>query len=421
MDNISYEIIINNAEGSIDRATYEGKYKHKPADSFVSFPIKFNVNINNAYICISDSDSPIDRVRDFSADEIRDTFRKVYLYHLLHFGKELSVHTITLKINGEETTISENDGVAEFPYMFSMLTIPDTFKLNTFDDELIFKIIETSKTQQYKRDEYAGLYAFLGGIGKLYVNDRFIYYWTAINAFYNCISSCYNNKLYSELAEDPDYTALSEKDQKELRTFLHLGYDEKNMNALAILYAKDPNVKKIRPTMLKTTSENKRDDENFIINTMSAWLQNWNNDWDALLTALKEYTPGSRNENIDKLKTDLLVKFRCRYMDPYAWMVFQFPYIFRCNSFHGSRAYLAFAGYNEPELLMDEAMCYCMGDFLNENIHKLFKDELITDDEYAKLKYMCANYISIYNLSEDAQNYLFNKDYVERPRVPQRR
>lgn len=40
MDNISYEIIINNAERSLDRATYEGKYKHKPADSFVSFPIK---------------------------------------------------------------------------------------------------------------------------------------------------------------------------------------------------------------------------------------------------------------------------------------------------------------------------------------------------------------------------------------------
>lgn len=421
MSKTNYEIIINEAKDLTSTPTHEYNYYH-PIEHHAHILIAFSVFQNNAYIRIVDSNSPAERIKNFSADEIRDTFRKVYLYHILHFGKELTPKTITIKINGEEMTYCEKDCKPEFPFVFSMITVPDDFSLTRFDNDLIIKIIKESKTKQFKSDKYACLYAFLGGIGKSYINDQFIYFWTAINAYYNCISASYNNMLLAELNEDAKFNTLSDDDKKSLKTFIGLVNDEKNLHALALLSSRNTTFNKAKPTKIKNYAPNKggndrRDGENSIIIDMSTWFQKWNHNWEEMLTALKQYTPIPKDPTDDKVGLkDIFQKLCYKQIDPYAWVVFKFPYIFRCNSLHGSRAYLAFAGYNEPELLMVEAMCYCMRDFLNANIQNIFKKELLSSEEYERIKVMCANYQSLNNLSEEAQNYLIQKGYVSTPK-----
>ncbi|MCQ2522203.1 MAG: hypothetical protein MJ105_07475 [Lachnospiraceae bacterium] len=401
----NYEIIINDASSDMGIPSYEGKYKHKPGEHFVYIPVSFIVSENRAYICVTDSDAPTERILDFSADEIRDTLRKTYLYHLLHFGKELTPAKMTLRIDGQEYIY--DDTTSNFPFMFSMLRVPSDFHLTSFAEELILKIIKESKSMQFKKDEYACLYAFLGGLGKEHYNDQFIYFWTAINAYYNLIAKEYNTKLGVGLDADATYQLLDENDQKTIKRILSLGGDEKNMHALSLLYSRDTTIKKARPTMLRNFDPNavkdRRSDENFIIITMSTWFCEWQQ-WEDMLHSLK--TLDANDEHLISLKESIFDKLRFKHIDPYAWVTFKFPYIFRCNSFHGSRAYLAFAGYNEPELKMVQGMCYAMRDFLNENIKNVFEKELLNEDAYKKIRFMCANYQNTQYESDAVQRFL---------------
>lgn len=402
----TYEIVINEANNAPKKFTYEGTYGHKPGDEFVNMPVAFRVYKDKAYIFIEGSDSPEDRIIDFSADEIRDSLRKVYLYHLLHYGKELTPKKMSLFYNNKEYFYDKE--TPNFPFMTSMITIPSDYQLIPFDDELIFRIIKESKSKQFKKDEYACLYAFLGGVGKEHANDQFIYYWTAINSYYNLVAREYNKMLEEELANDRVYQALSNREKKSIKDkYLSLSRDEKSMHALSILYTVDKRCTKARHTKLNNSNNDgnsdSSSDDNAIIVAMSTWFHEWNDKWGDMLHMLKN---PSNNPHLMRLRELVFDKLCFSFIDAYAWVTFKFPYIFRCNSIHGSRAYLAFAGYDEPELMMVKGMCYAMRDFLNENIKKVFQKELLSEEDYRRIKYMCANYLPSSLESPNVQNYL---------------
>ena len=51
------------------------------------------------------------------------------------------------------------------------------------------------------------------------------------------------------------------------------------------------------------------------------------------------------------------------------------------------------SAYNDPEILILEALCYVISDFLNDNIRWLFEQKELNDEEYDILLRFAANYV----------------------------
>ena len=303
----------------------------------------------------------------FNVKQFRDAFRKISLIHVLYYGKNLKVKKICINIDGEKHTFTKDN--KNFPFMFSMISMCNVNYLNTYDWELVKEIVNKPKTIQDDDKKYACLYSFLCSLGREYYIDRFTNLWTSVNAFYNSLAEKFHEAM------DGD-NRLSDTKLKEKLSFIRK--DEKGVDAAASIFGGGEIVNKIKTE--KTELE--------IIHYMSDYFRKWSEQgYEKMLESVK-------NNNIkDERIVELNEYAENMGCNAYAWILFRFPYIVRCNLLHGNRVSPVISAYNDPEILILEALCYVISDFLNDNIRWLFEQKELNDEEYDILLRFAANYV----------------------------
>ncbi|MCR4789015.1 MAG: hypothetical protein K5888_10545 [Lachnospiraceae bacterium] len=173
-----------------------------------------------------------------------DAFRKAYILYALCTGKGLEIEKINILCDGALIrSIQSKDDVA-FPFIYSMLgntsLIRDHDVIGSdgiFENKTIAKYLATSKRSDNQSDKkIVALYAFLLGRSREYEVDRFINFWTAINAIYGFLCQEHNTQVKKlitgipkEKLEEVDVTVeelkelltptLAKKDMLQIKIF----------------------------------------------------------------------------------------------------------------------------------------------------------------------------------------------------------
>ena len=148
-----------------------------------------------------------------------DAFRKAYILYALCAGKGLEIKKIKILCDGALIKSIKSKDDVEFPYIYSMLgntSLTRTHDImgsdGIFENKTIAEHLAKSKRSEDQSDKrIVALYAFLLGRSREYEMDRFINFWTAINAIYGflCLE---HNKRVRKLINDIPEEKLKEAD-----------------------------------------------------------------------------------------------------------------------------------------------------------------------------------------------------------------
>lgn len=348
-----YTITINQKPG--ERAPFEYEYAST----------RFTLTIASGKARVAFRKGPLYDFEDFvsmqdsgrskAQDIFRDAMRKIHLMHVMKYGSSLTVNSITISIDGEEQIYTRK--YPHFPFLNAMLRcndldLPDSWREVPFWNA----VLNVSKTAASSDRRFVCLYSFLAGVSKGYDIEEFTCLWTAVNALYGYLVSCYNaqaksrgHKTVGERSEGPSIGALlraldmgekrptrDEADKKRplngaMRSFLHAIPGDQ----LPALYAQLRAHRDVR-----------------------GWVPE-----------------GPLGEHLRKCMDQTT-------MTAFAYMLIEYPYYLRCNYLHGSKATLLFCAYNDPELDAFRAVNLFLREFLKEMIPEIFRSDWFTEEMY---------------------------------------
>lgn len=312
------------------------------------------------------SKKDITRPEFFGTDLVKDAMRKMYLMHAMAFDGRLWIETITVQL-GEETAVY-NKEAPHFPFLYSMLRarelrLPDSWR----EEEFLRSVLTRSKSAADDDARFACLFSFLAGAGKTFEIEKFTSYWTAMNAHYNYLYSCYR-------AQCPP------GDKKPLR-----GSDAVCIGAL------------MRVLGCGETMSSQRDrNETYktLYGAMKAHLQNYTMEeleqiWQELYEVRMEpgFVPDRGTVMRDDLRThlsDCLNRDEKRKPTMSAWgfLLLDYAYHMRCKYFHGNKATILFTGFNDREIAAFRCLNVFLGNYLKAAIPEMFREDWFTKDMF---------------------------------------
>lgn len=302
----------------------------------------------------------------FSEDLVKDAMRKLYLMHAMAFDSRLWIDTITVT-RGEETAVYD-DTAPHFPFLYSMLTASDLKLPEQWRDEnFLTEVLTRPKSSADDDARFACLFSFLAGAGKRYEIEKFTCYWTAMNAHYNYLYSCYRAKC-------------PPNDKKPLR-----GSDSDCIGALM----------RVLGCGERMSSQRERNETHKgLFGAMKVCLQNYSaGELEQLYRELYEvrtepgYVPDKGSVMRDDLREHLekcLNRDEKRKPTLSAWgfLLLEYAYHMRCKYFHGNKATILFTGFNDREIAAFRCLNVFLGNYLREAIPGMFREDWFTEDMF---------------------------------------
>ena len=165
-----------------------------------------------------------------------DFIRKVCILHAFYFKKGLDIEYIGVDADGKTV---ELDKGRVFSMIKGELNIGSGWYNKDTDSERIIKpevrhYIDKSKSDVSNRLYSVAMYNFLIGLGRKNIYDKFINYWSSINAYYNFMIKLYNNKVKREFINLKGY--INEDYLPKEKNIEKICIDVADRNGLAMLY-----------------------------------------------------------------------------------------------------------------------------------------------------------------------------------------
>lgn len=280
-----------------------------------------------------------------------DAYRKVYLLHALIQNQGLKVKSIEVIIDDMSTYYDNSHPL--FPFMFSMIQKEELGLCEKWN-EITPEVVPLPKTKMESDRRFTAMFSYLASKSKQYEVERFTSLWTAMNAYYFDIASNYECLLRQELGiegtlEIPNSLCLRKKDTASIGALCWI---------LSGRYRKVPEKEADKIW-------NKYETEKILCNYDQLQIQ-------ALYKAAKRELSGVPLPK----KYEALSACADKFGAPlYTYLLLLYPYHWRCDLFHGSRATLLFCAYNDYEIAVIRAVNYFLDMFLNEHIPETFQSD----------------------------------------------
>ena len=294
---------------------------------------------------------------------VKDALRKAHLLHALSFDESLTVKKIAVMIDDDEKIYTNS--AAGFPFFFSMLNSKNFGWGQSWDQNQIQKVLAGTKTQTENDYRFISLFSYLAGQSKQFEIDRFTCLWTAMNAHYNHIAKCYEDRTQSE------------EDGANSKRPKLLGNDADTIGALLRILecgSKKPS-RAEKETNIKDYGALKdylhELDEPKVI-SLHEDLYNHRTDMD--------YVPEGR------LGEHLKTCIEHAKMSAYAYILLEYAYYLRCKYVHGNKATILFAAYHDAELAALRVVNYFLSEYLKQEIPAMFDENYFTEEMYQLCK-----------------------------------
>ncbi len=299
----------------------------------------------------------------FRVDLVKDAMRKMYLLHAMRYDARLRVRSVSVTIDGEPQIYEQ--GYPGFPFLYSMLTakrldLPESWH----DREFLTTALTATKSKSDSDPRFVCLFSFLAGTGKAYESEKFVCYWTAVNALYNHIFACANPFHAARGKVRFDDTAFNKQ---------VLAGDAVGLSILLRLFGAGKGV----------SSKQERTDHRSQYGAVKSHLRHIpREEFPALYRDASAHrsdpawTPeGTLGEHLreccDRTKSSC-----------WGFLLFDYAYYIRCNYLHGEKAPILFTAATDPELAAFRCLNVFLGEFLKEIIPVIFREDWFTADTY---------------------------------------
>lgn len=342
--------------------------------------IELHIKKNNASIRYKKNVSKDhEALISFSDLTFKDAYRKVFLLHGVLFDQDIVIKNITISIDGIKVCYDERtDG---FPFVYSMISKTPMHLLPSWKSrEFCTGLIEQPKSKSNNDFKQISVLSFLCSKGRAYVMDRFTNLWTSMNAYYNWYADLYNGYFRKKYHYDKEcYEDIKKHLPEELKKKLNDLRDEDISKVPGssglIVFGDNDCLKMLMSSIDKERAYiNARRFERNV--TLRAKLHQFSSELSSLstdklealysysLSLLKGRQVASTDEffPLKKMVTDM--DGHCLYF----FLVFEFPYICRCNLLHGAKAPLLLSYENEHEVRQLRAAGFFVEKFLEERI-----------------------------------------------------
>ena len=303
----------------------------------------------------------------FRVDLVKDAMRKMYLLHAMRFDSRLRVRSVTVTIDGVARVYEQ--GYPGFPFLYSMLTakkldLPESWQ----DHAFLTTVLTATKSKTDNDPRYACLFSFLAGTGKVYESEKFICYWTAVNALYNHVLES-ARPFYAQAMGVERYEDLSRKkqvlsgDAVGIGALLRLTGSGQGLGSQSERNAHKPQYGKLKSLLRHIPREEfpalyqgllaHRDDPAFL-------------------------PEGPLGEHLREC---------CQRSGSTAWgfLTLDYAYYIRCNYLHGSKTTILFTAASDPELAAFRCLNVFLGEFLKEMIPQVFREDWFTGEQFRKV------------------------------------
>lgn len=353
MAKYSYTVTFNDAPEA--GRTIEYKYRSTPCSLTCAkgrAQLRFGMSVKK----------DIDKPEFFSVDLVKDAMRKMYLMHAMAFDGRLWIRTITVT-RGDETAVYDKEA-SHFPFLYSMLKAAELKLPQSWQDEaFLTEVLTRPKSAADDDARFACLFSFLAGAGKTLEIEKFTCYWTAMNAHYNYLYSCYQANL---------------TDKKSGK-----GGDSHCIGALM----------RVLGCGERLPSKNDRNETyKTQYGAMKACLQNYTlEELEAMYKELYEvrmepgYVPDRGSVMRDDLRehlTNCINRGSKPTMSAWGFLLLDYAYYMRCKYFHGNKATILFTGFNDREVAALRCLNVFLGNYLREAIPGMFSEDWFTKDMF---------------------------------------
>ena len=309
----------------------------------------------------------------------KDAYRKVFLLHGVLFDQNIAIKHMTISINGIKKRYDKS--TEGFPFVYSMISKTPMCLLPSWKSrEFCTGLIEQPKSKSNNDFKQISVLSFLCSKGRTYVMDRFTNLWTSMNAYYNWYADLYNGYFRKKYHYDKEYYEeikkhLPEELKKKFNALRNEDISKVPGSSGLIVFGDNNCIKMLMSSIDKERAYfNARRFEGNV--TLRAKLHQFSSEVSSLsadkLEALYSYSlsllKGRQAESTDEFFS---LKKMVTDMDGhslYFFLVFEFPYICRCNLLHGAKAPLLLSYENESEVRQLRSAGFFVEKFLAERI-----------------------------------------------------
>ena len=314
---------------------------------------------------------------EFNTFIFRDAFRKAMQVHIILYGRDLFMNSVTFEIDGEGRTYKKKNPPG-FPFVFSMLGGKE-IKLVPKEawEALIGEILKTPKSLQDQDLRFSAAFAYWAGLSRGYELDRFNNFWVAMNAYYSYFANLYHDRLKKDskvpeqLAEWNKEARLKKKYKKDI-TVEDLFYESENakINFLAHWLT----------GMEAYFTSDERKGRNYAIERL---LRELGTDDD--LEELYEAAWSGDSEKLERF-AEFKAQADSLNTDLFSLLLLFLPYHYRNAFFHGNKSLCLFMTFNDYEYTVLHAVNVFLDRFLRTAIPGMFSKKALEDEAYESLK-----------------------------------
>lgn len=288
----------------------------------------------------------------------REALTKAYLYHALLLNSALMIKQITLIIEGEEYTLSKENNI-NFPFVFSLLTEDDLHLNNAFEVLPDYIVVNSIKYNQ-KELRFVSLASYLSAKSKSYQIERFNSLWTSMNALYNYVALCYEERIVD------DCNGITRSDiPSNLRIY---GKDANGISAM-MYHLKNNCRKPSRDAESNTKANNKA-----AFQQLASLFQRLSDEEISELYSLclSDLRATGIVHSLPPKYAPLDVVSRLYNFPSYLFIILQYAYSLRCELFHGNKATPIICSYNDRSIGELRVVNYFLDSYLSNEIPLLF-------------------------------------------------
>ena len=359
----TYRIEINGGITRVKPYTYQyGKYQ------------EISLAIGRQKAVITFKMSVLKDIRDFIDMKVypfKDAYRKAYLLHTLLYDTGMKISKIDIFIDHTKHTLDSS--MPNFPFIYSMIRnremgLTDAWK----SKDMIDHFLGSTKTAIDTDMRSCAVMAFLAGKSRTYRTDRFLNFWTSINAYYSYIGDSFEKayKKKNGLEEDEDVP-----------------------NKYRMNHLDNPCIGALICTDIKKDCYIKKKYDS-------------SKEFSEVCESTNKLLYTCTDGNIDALYEDALanldneIREGCPYNPLYeaakkievplfVYLLLLYPYRLRCNYFHGSKVQPVIAGYRDPEIFDLNIINRFLERFLTEKIPSMFEETEMSDEDLENIIRYC--------------------------------
>ena len=255
---------------------------------------------------------------------INDLYKKISLIYLIRYEKSLIFSEITLYLSDKKIISYKYDKNNKVMYELVDKLI-DRLPNNLQNINVINCLLKYSKSKY--DNKIASLYAYLYAKSMLFENDRLQYYWMAFNGFYN--------KFKNDDKDIQDFELIN-------RFIIDFGYGSKNISKAE----RNRTVPSIIPLLAQLGFDKFNTNTKVLKEDIDNNNEVFNNKFNEI-----------------ELNSDLI---------PYAYILTQVAYYYRCNIFHANKPIDLFLTKYENNIFAIKAVNDLLEEFLDNNLSSLF-------------------------------------------------